>query len=88
MPNTKSAQKRVRVTAAKTLRNQMAKSAIKTYIKKFETLAAEGNKEEAEKVFRLVVKKLDQAAAKGILKKNTVARRKSRLGIMLNKIGA
>lgn len=86
MPNIKSAKKRVLVAQTKTLRNQMIKSALKTYIKKFEALVEAGNREEAVKVFNLTVKKIDQAMAKGILKKNTAARRKSKLALMLNKM--
>lgn len=88
MPNIKSAKKRVKVIETKTLRNQMIKSALKTYIKKFEAVAAEGNKEAATQAFNITVKKIDQAAAKGILKKNTAARRKSKLALLLNKVGA
>ncbi len=88
MPNIKSAKKRVKVIETKTLRNQMVKSAIKTYIKKFEAVVAAGDKAAADQAFRLVVKKLDQAVAKGVMKKNTVARRKSKLAVMLGKIGA
>ena len=86
MPNIKSAKKRVIITKKKTLRNQMIKSALKTYIKKFEATVAAGNREEAQNAFNLVVKKIDQAMAKGILKKNTAARRKSKLALMLNKM--
>ena len=86
MPNIKSAKKRVIVTETKTLRNQMIKSALKTYIKKFEALVKSGNREEAVKAFNFTVKKIDQAMAKGILKKNTAARRKSKLALMLNKM--
>ncbi len=86
MPNIKSAKKRVLVSQSKALKNQMIKSALKTYIKKFESLVSEGNREEAEKAFNFTVKKIDQAMAKGILKKNTAARRKSKLALMLNKM--
>ena len=86
MPNIKSAKKRVIVTQTKTLRNQMIKSALKTYIKKFEACVESGNREEAVKAFNLTVKKIDQAMAKGILKKNTAARRKSKLALKLNKM--
>ena len=86
MPNIKSAKKRVLVTKTKTLRNQMIKSALKTYIKKFEATVEAGNREDAQAAFNLVVKKIDQAMAKGILKKNTAARRKSKLALMLNKM--
>lgn len=88
MPNIKSAKKRVKVIETKTLRNQMIKSALKTQIKKFEAAVASGDKASAAETFNITVKKIDQAAAKGILKKNTAARKKSRLATSLNKVGA
>ncbi len=86
MPNIKSAKKRVKVIETKTLRNHMIKSALRTYIKKFETIAASGNKAEAEVAFKVAVKKIDQAVAKGIIKKNTASRKKSQLALKLNAI--
>ncbi len=86
MPNIKSAKKRVKVIKTKTLRNQMLKSELKTYIKKFELLAEGGNKDEAIAAYKLAVKKLDQAVSKGIMHKNTGARKKSQLSIKLNKV--
>jgi len=88
LPNIKSAKKRVLVIKKKTLRNQMIKSALKTAIKKFNALVNENNKEAATQAFRHAVKKLDQAAAKGVIHKNTAARKKSALAIKLNKMGA
>jgi len=86
LPNIKSAKKRVKVIATKTLQNQMIKSALRTYIKKFETIAENGNKAEADAAFRIAVKKIDQAVAKGIIKKNTASRKKSQLALKLNAI--
>lgn len=86
MPNIKSAKKRVKVIATKTLQNQMIKSALRTYIKKFEAIAENGNKAEADAAFRIAVKKIDQAVAKGIVKKNTASRKKSQLALKLNAI--
>ncbi len=85
MPNIKSAKKRVKVTAAKTLRNKMNKSQLKTAIKKFEQSLKQG-KAAASDAYKEVVKKTDQAVAKGILHKNTAARRKSQYANMLNKL--
>ena len=85
MPNIKSAKKRVKVTAAKTLRNKMNKSQLKTAIKKFEQSLKQG-KADASDAYKEVVKKTDQAVAKGILHKNTAARRKSQYANMLNKL--
>lgn len=83
MPNIKSAKKRVKVIAVKTVRNKAGRSALKTELKKanaaIETGAA--NKEEA---VRAAVKKIDQAVAKGLLHKNTAARRKSALAKKAN----
>ena len=86
MPNIKSAKKRVKVIQTKTLRNQMLKSELKTYIKKFELLADEGNKAEALAAYKIAVQKLDQAVSKGILHKNTGARKKSQLTLKLNRV--
>ena len=85
MPNIKSAKKRVKVIAAKTLQNQMVKSQLKTAIKKFEA-SLDGGKDDASVAYANVVKKTDQAVAKGILHKNTAARRKSQYAAAMNKI--
>ena len=84
MPNIKSAIKRVDVIKKKTLRNNMIKSEYKTAIKKFETAVLEGNKENAEKLFKEAVKKVDSACSKGVIKKNTASRKKSNLAKKLN----
>ena len=83
MANIKSAKKRIRVIEAKTLQNKMTKSALKTAIKKAEN--AEGA-EKAEAI-KAATKKVDQAAAKGIIHKNVASRKKSSLVCKLNKIG-
>lgn len=85
MPNIKSAKKRVKVIKKKTLQNQMIKSQLKTAIKKFESSLKEG-KAAASEAYNFVIKKTDQAVAKGILHKNTAARRKSQYTAKLNKI--
>ena len=79
MPNIKSAKKRVLVIEKKTLENRMVKSAIKTELKKFEAAVSEGNKANAQELYNVCVKKLDQAAAKGVYHKNTVSRKKGQL---------
>ena len=87
MPNIKSAKKRVLVAEARNARNKAEKSALKTAIKKFEAVAAEGNRTEADGAYKVAVKKVDQAVARGVLHKNTAARRKSSMTLKLNKIG-
>ena len=84
MPNIKSAKKRVKVIEKKTLRNNMIKSAYKTAIKKFEQAIEEGNIEEATKLMSEATKEIDQACTKGVIVKNTAARKKSSLSKKLN----
>lgn len=84
MPNIKSAKKRVKVIEKKTLRNNMIKSAYKTAVKKFEQAIESGNIEEAKTLFSEATKKIDQACTKGVLVKNTAARKKSSLSKKLN----
>lgn len=88
MPNIKSAMKRVNVIEKKTLRNNMIKSGYKSAVKKFEQAVEAGNKEEATTLFSLATKKIDQACAKGVIVKNTAARKKSNLAKKLNAINA
>ena len=83
MPNIKSAKKRVTVIATKTARNKAAKSALRTAIKKA-YYAVDTNADNKTEAVRLAIKKIDQATAKGILHKNTAARRKSALSKRLN----
>ena len=86
MPNIKSAKKRVLVIEAKTLQNQMLKTALKTSVKKYEAALASGDKALAAETYKAAVKKLDTAVAKGILHKNNAAHKKSRFTLLLNKM--
>ena len=70
MPNIKSAKKRVKVICTKTQRNKANKSALRTAIK----AALE---EKTDELVKAALKKLDQAVSKGILHKNTAARKKA-----------
>ena len=83
MPNIKSAKKRVKDIAAKTMQNRAINSQLKTEIKKANAAVA-GNAADKEAAVRVAIKKIDQAAAKGILPKNTAARKKSTLAKKLN----
>ena len=87
MPNIKSAKKRVLVAEVRNARNRAEKSALKTAIKRFEAAAAEGNRTEADGAFKVAVKKVDQAVAKGVLHKNNAAHKKSAMALKLNQIG-
>lgn len=84
MPNIKSAKKRVKIIEKKTLRNNMIKSGYKSAVKKFEQAIESGNLEEAKTLFSEATKKIDQACSKGVIVKNTAARRKSALSKKLN----
>ena len=88
MPNIKSAIKRVSVIEKKTLRNNMIKSEYKTAIKRFEEALASNNIEEATKLMSVATKKIDQACTKGVIVKNTAARKKSNLAKKLNAANA
>ena len=83
MPNIKSAKKRVKVIATKTLINKAANSELKTTLNKANAAIANNDANKAEAV-RVAVKKLDQAVAKGILHKNAAARKKSQLAKKAN----
>ena len=84
MPNIKSAKKRVLVTKAKTLQNKMFKSELKTDIKKYQAALAAGDAALAQETYKLAVKKIDQAAARGIIHKNAAAHKKSQFTKALN----
>ncbi|CDE25419.1 30S ribosomal protein S20 [Clostridium sp. CAG:440] len=84
MPNIKSAKKRVKVIEKKTLRNNMIKSGYKSAVRKFEEAIEAGNIEEAKTLFSQATKKIDQACTKGVIVKNTAARKKSNLSKKLN----
>ena len=88
MPNIKSAIKRTKVIEKKTLRNNMIKSSYKTAVKKFEQAIEAGNIEEATTLFTEATKKIDQACTKGVIVKNTAARKKSNLAKKLNAVKA
>ena len=86
MPNIKSAKKRVKVIATKTLQNKIFKSQLKTTVKKFLAAVESGNKAEAQAAYAEAVKKVDQAVAKNILHKNNAAHKKSQFTLLLNKM--
>ena len=84
MPVIKSAQKQVRVTERKRLRNKSIRSLCKTNITKAERLIFSGDLESARKAVVVAISSLDKAAEKGVIHPNNAARRKSRLMKKLN----
>ncbi len=87
MPNIKSAKKRVKVTAAKTMQNKMFRTQLKTVMKKYENAVAAGDVALAQETYKAAVKKIDSAVNRGILHKNAAARHKSRFTKKLNALG-
>ena len=84
MANIKSAKKRILVSEKKAARNQAAKSAVKTSIKKVEAAVAEGNKEAAQSALTDSISAISKAASKGIYHKNNASRKVSRLSKAVN----
>ena len=86
MPNIKSAKKRVKVIATKTLRNKMLKSQLNTAIKKFKSAVEAGDKGAAQVAYVAAVKRVDKAVSQGLLHKNNAAHKKSQFTLMYNKM--
>ena len=86
MANIKSAKKRVLIAQRNTERNTAFKTSIKTAIKKVLACAASDDKSELNALLSKVYQLCDKAAGKGILHKNTAARKKSRLTKAVNKL--
>lgn len=79
MPNTKSAKKRLQQDIGRRARNRAVKSAIRTQVKRMLAAVEAGDAAKSQVELKAVVKRLDQASAKGVVHKNTAARTKSRL---------
>lgn len=79
MANIRSAIKRNRQNKKRRLHNRVFRGSARTQVRKARVALEEGNKELAAQEIKEAVKKLDRAAAKGIIHKNNAARRKSRL---------
>ena len=86
MANIKSAKKRVLIAEANRQRNVAFKSSIKTAVKKALALATESDKDALNAAISSVYKLCDKAVSKGILHKNTAARKKSRLVLAIKKL--
>lgn len=83
MANHKSAVKRIRQTETRTERNRYYRTRIKNVIK---AVTAAKNQEEAKEAFKKANQFLHKMVSKGILKKNTVARKVGRLAKFVDKI--
>ena len=88
MPNIKTAKKRVQLSRVANEKNKMAKSILKTSLKKFDAAVAAGDAATTDSAYKAAVKTIDQAVKKGILHKNTAARKKSSIARKMNSIAS
>ncbi|GAB4576241.1 MAG: 30S ribosomal protein S20 [Rhodothalassiaceae bacterium] len=88
MANTPQSKKRVRRNARRELINKARKSRIRTFIKKVELAIAAGDRDAALNAFRAAEPEIMRGVAKGVLHRNTAARKVSRLALRLNRISA
>ena len=88
MANIKSAKKRITVIENKTARNIRVENRLKEIEKSFDKALAENDFAKASEQRALAEKKLMQAVAKGVVKKNTASRKVSRMAVALNKAQA
>ncbi|MBR1776951.1 30S ribosomal protein S20 [bacterium] len=86
MANIKSAKKRILVAEANRQRNVAFKTSIKTALKKALALAEGDDKDALNAAVSKVYQLCDKAVSKGILHRNTAARKKSRLVLAINKL--
>ena len=84
----RSAEKRHRQSEERRKRNKAVKSSVRTSAKKFVLLARKKETGEAEIALKDMIKKIDSAARKGIIKKNAAARKKSRMQRLYNTLKA
>ncbi len=86
MAITKSAKRAIRVSGRRRVKNLLKMKKIKNLLKEVRNLVSQKKMEEVKKLLPQVYKILDKAAKTGLLKKNTVARKKSRITILINKV--
>ena len=83
MPNTKSAERRMRSSARKQAHNRSTKSRLHTLERNYLQLLGAGKKDEAAKVLPTVSSAFDKAAKSGVIHRATADRKKSRLALRL-----
>ena len=84
MPHHKSAEKRLRQTEKRTVINRARMSRVRTFVKKVETAIETGDRAAAQSALQLAQPELHRATTKGVMHKNTVARKLSRLAARIN----
>lgn len=85
MANIKSALKRAQIARIRTTRNAAYKSMMKTAVRRFETALKGADTEIVNETLRKAVRIIDKLVSKGIVHKNTAARKKSRLSRRIRK---
>jgi small subunit ribosomal protein S20 len=88
MPNTRSAEKRLRQTEKRRQLNKARKTELKTIGKKLLRAVHDGKKDEAGDLYRRFSKRIDQAVSRSVFHKNTASRRKSRMAQKLQVLAA
>lgn len=88
MANTASAKKRNRQTVVRTERNAARKSRMRTFIKKVETAIAGGDKGAAAAALQAAQPEMQRAAGKGVIHRNTVSRKLSRLSTRIKALAS
>ncbi len=86
MANSKSAAKRDRQSKVRRMRNKIAKSTLRTAVRRFDTAVASKDSTAAQEELKRVTSLLDKSAGVGVLHKNTAARKKSRLSARFHSI--
>lgn len=84
MANIKSQKKRILTAEKARVRNRAVRSELKTYVKKVRLAVEAGDKDAAQAAANAACRKLDKAAAKGIIHKNQAAQRKSGVQHLVN----
>ena len=86
MATHRSAEKRHRQTVRRTAVNRARESRIRTFVKKVETALSAGDKEAARAAFPRPLPEMQRGVSKGVLHKNTVARKLSRLSARIKSL--
>jgi small subunit ribosomal protein S20 len=86
MPHTKSAEKRLRQSNERRNRNRASLKKLKTQQKRVQAVLTSDDKTPLAEEHNKAQKLIDQAAAKGVIHKNTAARRKARLAKAIKKV--
>ncbi|MBE9557389.1 MAG: 30S ribosomal protein S20 [Proteobacteria bacterium] len=87
MANHTSAKKRIRQTVRRTEVNHNRISRIRTFVKKFDVAIASGDKAAAELAFRTAMPEMHRGVTRGVLHRNTVSRKVSRMSAQVKALG-